>query len=55
MIKGPSEGTNESRSGSSGLASLEMGSVADGLSHKKDGIKQQKFKGPVPEVDITAN
>jgi hypothetical protein len=31
-----------------------MGSVAGGLSHKKDGIKQRKLKGPVPEVDVTA-
>jgi hypothetical protein len=54
LINGPSEGTNESCSDSSGLASLEMGSVAGGLSHKKDGIKQRKFKGPVPEVDVMA-
>jgi hypothetical protein len=46
--------TNESCSGSSGLAILEMGSVAGGLSHKKDGIKQRKFKAPVPEVDVAA-
>jgi hypothetical protein len=31
-----------------------MGSGAGGLGHKKDGIKQRKFKGPVPEVDVTA-
>jgi hypothetical protein len=30
------------------------GSVAGGLSHKKDGIKQRTFKGPVPEVYVTA-
>jgi hypothetical protein len=29
-----------------GLAGLEIGPVAGGLSHKKDGIKQRKFKGP---------
>jgi hypothetical protein len=54
LINGPSEGFNESCSGSSGLADLEMGPVAGGLSHKKDGIKQRKFKGAVPEVDVTA-
>jgi hypothetical protein len=51
---GPSEGTNESCSGSGGLASLEIEPVAGGLGHKKDGMKQRKFKGPVPEVDATA-